>query len=112
MGASDDTPVTPVGVGCARVFWIMIGPPALAVLAYHVASKGGGWLTGLDVAYLAVLAALLAVRWLEFRSGFGVTAAGQPLNDAGLRRYLVMAGSVGLAVWVGANLVGNVWLAG
>jgi hypothetical protein len=95
MGTQDAKGVS-FGVACARVFWMMVGPMALAILAFGVAERGGGWLTGLDIAYLVTLAAMLAARWLEFPA-------------AGLRRYLVTAASVGLAVWAGANVIGNSW---
>lgn len=110
MSALDNTKGTSFGVAVARVFWMMIGPLALAVLGLNVAMKGGGWLTATDSAYLIVLGLVLASRWLEYRSGKGQTAEGKPLTEAGLRRYLLLTASVGLAVWVGANLIGNVWL--
>jgi hypothetical protein len=108
MGTQDAKGVS-FGVACARVFWMMVGPMALAILAFGVAERGGGWLTGLDIAYLVTLAAMLAARWLEFRGGQAQTAEGEPLTAAGLRRYLVTAASVGLAVWAGANVIGNSW---
>jgi hypothetical protein len=105
-----DTKGISLGVACARIFWMMIGPMTLAILAYNIGTHGGGWLTGLDIAYLIVLAAILA-RWLEFRSGQGQTAEGQPLTAADLRRYLILTSVLGFAVWVGMNIIGNVWLA-
>ena len=110
MGAPENTKGTSIGNACARVFWMMIGPMTLAILAFNVATKGGGWLIGFDIAYLLVLAAVLAARWLEFRSGQAQTTEGQPLTETGLRRYLMMTASVGLAAWAGANAIGNVWL--
>jgi hypothetical protein len=109
MAVPENTRQTSLVVALARIFWMMIGPLALAVLALNVASKGGGWLTGVDVAYLAVLGLVLAARWLEFRSGQGQTATGEPMTGADFRRYLVTAAGVGLAVWAVANLAGNHW---
>lgn len=107
---AEHTQGLPLHVVGARIFWMMVGPLMLAVLAYSIATKGSGWLTGLDIAYLVILAAILAARGLEFRSGQGQTAEGLPLTEAGFRRYLMLAASVGFAVWIGANVVGNVWL--
>lgn len=112
MGTPHDTKGTTLGVATARVFWMMAGPLVLAILAYNIATTGGGWLIAMDVAYLVILALVLAARWLEFRTGHGQTAEGEPLTAEGLRRYMTLALCVGLAVWVGANLIGNVWLTG
>jgi hypothetical protein len=109
MGTPEDTSF---GVLFARLTWALLGPLALVLLTFAIASAGGGWLTAADVAYLAVLAAMLAGRWLEFRSGQGRTAEGEPMTGGDLRRYLLLATALGLAVWVGANLLGNHWLAG
>lgn len=110
MGAPENTKGTSLGVACARVFWMMVGPLALAVLAFNVALKGGGWLTAIDVAYLAVLGLVLTARWLEFRTGHGQTATGEPMTAADFRGYIVTTVAVGLAAWVVANFVGNHWL--
>jgi hypothetical protein len=110
MNSSEKAKGISIGVACARIFWMMIGPITLAVLAFNIANTGRGWLIGLDIAYLLVLTAVLAARWLEFRSGQGQTAEGLPLTAGGLRRYLLITASVGLVVWVGANFIGNVWL--
>jgi hypothetical protein len=111
MGTPHDTKETTLGVAAARVFWMMAGPLVLAILAYNIAMSGGGWLIGLDVAYLVILALVLAARWLEFRTGRAQTAEGEPLTAPDLRRYMIGALVIGLTVWVGANFIGNVWLA-
>jgi hypothetical protein len=83
------------------------GPLALLLLALGIARNGGGWLTASDGAYLMVLLAMLACRWLEFRSGQGLTAAGEPVTRAQLYRYLAVTGVLGLAAWAVANVLGN-----
>jgi hypothetical protein len=97
-------------LGVLRVFWMVIGPAALAMLCFDLTKKGGGWMTGPDVAYLTTLALMLAARVLDFRSGNAMTTYGEPLTAVGLTRYLVVAGGLGLAAWVAANVVGNHWL--
>ena len=58
-----------------RLYWMMLGPLLLALLAYVVIKTGNGWLTGADIGFLAVLAGLLLARWLEFRGGNDTTRA-------------------------------------
>ncbi|HXG10472.1 MAG TPA: hypothetical protein VNK04_11985 [Gemmataceae bacterium] len=94
-----------------RLTWMMFGPLALLLAAWGVVSKGGGWLTTADLAYLAVLAAMLLGRWLEFRGGSPQKATGEPATPADLRRYVIFTLVIGLGVWVVANLLGNYWLA-
>lgn len=98
-------------VGVLRVFWMVIGPAALAMLCFDLTKKGGGWMTGPDIAYLTTLALMLVARVFEFRSGSALTTYGEPLTATRLNRYLLVAGGVGLAVWAAANAVGNYWLA-
>jgi hypothetical protein len=99
--------VPPNFAAIARLFWLMVGPMILFVSAYIIGSEGGGWLTLADVVFLATLAGVIAARWIEFLSGNAQTSTGDPATSAHLLRYGVGAAVVGLAVWVGANVVGN-----
>jgi hypothetical protein len=103
----DDTKGVSLGNVAARLFWMLFGPGIAAILALNIAIKGGGWMTGMNAAYLIVLALVPTARWLEFRSGQGQTAEGEPLTASVLHRYLLLAALTGLAVWIGANLIGN-----
>lgn len=96
-----------MGEVLARLFWIFVGPLALAVLAFAIVKTGNGWLTGPDFAFLGLLAGVMLARCLEFRGGHAQTADGEPATPAHLRRYLVGATLIGLAVWVVANVIGN-----
>lgn len=96
----------------SRVFWMLLGPVVLAILTYTIISKGSGWFTPADFAFLAVLVFLLLARWLEFRGGNALTAFGEPATPIHLRRYALRASALGLAAWVVANLIGNHLLAG
>ena len=102
--------ITSLGALFVRLFWMVLGPAVLFVLACNIGSGPYGWLTGTDFAYLVVLALMLGARWLDYRGG-GQTAAGEPMTEADLRGYVVGALVVGLVVWAGANVVGNHWLA-
>lgn len=90
-----------------RVFWMMVGPLLLVILAYNIMRTGGGWFTNSDYGFLAVLAVIGLVRWLEFRFGHPRTASGEPATTRHLRRFLVGLALGGLIVWTAANVVGN-----
>jgi hypothetical protein len=42
MGTHENAKGTLPGVAAARVFWMTIGPLALALLGFNIASAGGG----------------------------------------------------------------------
>lgn len=102
----DPQATSPVAM-LGRITWMMIGPMALAVAAFLVVSKGGGWLTSADLSYLAVLVVMLFGRWLEFQGANPQKATGEPATANDLRNYVLGATIVGLVVWVIANLLGN-----
>jgi hypothetical protein len=93
-----------------RLTWMLFGPLALIFATYLVISKGGGWGTAYDVAYFAILGAMLLGRCLEFRAGEPQTAEGQPATKEHLRRYVIGAIVAGTMIWAIANAVGNHWL--
>ncbi len=94
----------------ARVFWMMLGPLALAVLGLHIVNSGSGWFTVADFVFLAFLGATILARWVEYRGGDPKTGTGEPATPAHLRRYVLATVLVGLAAWTLANLAGNHWL--
>jgi hypothetical protein len=88
---------------------MVLGPAILLMLAFSITRRGDGWLALISLAYLAVLAAQILSRWMEFRGGNAKDSMGDPLTAAALRRYVVGAIVLGLSIWVLANLVGNHW---
>jgi hypothetical protein len=89
------------------MFWMMIGPALLFLLAVAIGREGGGWLTPQDIAFFAVLCGMILGRLLEFRGGDPRTADGQPATKAHLRRYAAAVLAIGLGVWTAANLIAN-----
>jgi hypothetical protein len=85
---------------------MMVGPITLLLLALSIAGQRGGWLTLPSLAYFPVLGGTMLGRWLEFRCGFPLTATGEPATTDHLRRYVLAAATLGLAVWIVANLPG------
>jgi hypothetical protein len=103
-------PTSSLFVLASRVFWMMVGPMMLAILALSIVRIGTSWFTPADFAFLVVLGLVLLARWVEFRGGNPQTAAGEPATPDHLRRYVVITLALGLGVWIVANLVGNYWL--
>lgn len=104
-------PTTPMLPVLSRVFWMMVGPLVLFVLALTIANRGNGWFTTPDVAFLAILVGMIVARWLEFQFGQPQTSTGAPATAEHLRRYVPVTLAVGLLTWLIANLAGNHWLA-
>jgi hypothetical protein len=90
-----------------RLFWMMLGPFFLVIVAISTAERRDGWFSPADGLYFAVLGGMLLGRWLEFRSGQPLTATGVPATVAHLRRYALVLSVLGVAAWVVANLVRN-----
>lgn len=99
-------PQTSFTAAIARIFWMMIGPLALILLAFKIVQTGNSWLTPIDLAFFAVLAAVIVGRWLEFRGGDPRTTTGEPATPADLRRFVVAAMVGGFGVWALANVLG------
>ena len=103
--ASEATISPPALLG--RLYWMIVGPFALAICATRITESVGGWLGPLDMVYFLLLGGVLVGRWLEFRHSQPTTAMGEPATVSHLRRYTVVASFVGLGIWVAAKLVAN-----
>jgi hypothetical protein len=90
-----------------RLCWMLVGPFVLAVCTIGIARWGDGWLSPLDMVYFLVLCGMLVGRWSEFRYSQPMTATGECATADHLRRYVWVTSGLGLAIWVGAKLVGN-----
>jgi hypothetical protein len=101
---------TPFVAVLGRLTWMLFGPIVLFLITFSLVGKSHSFIGIVDGAYFGALGAVLLGRWVEFRSGAALTAAGEPATAADLRRYLRWAGSIGLAVWVAAKLGGAIWL--
>jgi hypothetical protein len=85
---------------------MLAGPAALLLLAFSLAGKQDGWFSSQSIAFLVVLAAVIATRWLDPQ-----TSDGEPTTGAHLRMFTATAVGVGLAAWAIANMLGNYWRA-
>jgi hypothetical protein len=90
-----------------RLMWFLIGPAALLFTAFAIVNRGTGWLTGLDLGFLVIVALMIGGRWLELSSGSATTATGQPATPAHFRRYVQVLVPLAVLVWIAANTLGN-----
>ena len=107
MAGSNTTHLVPV---FGRLFWMMVGPLALALTIYFIVTSGTGWTTTADLLYFVVLGGMILGKWLEFRGGSPETQTGERATAADLRRYILMVVIAGPAVWIVANILGNYFL--
>jgi hypothetical protein len=89
-----------------RVFWMMIGPGILSILALTIAEGHKGWFAARSIAFLVVLIVVTIARRLD-----PLTPDGEPATQGDFRWYTVFTMSLGLAAWIFANLLGNHLLA-
>lgn len=88
----------------ARQTLTAFAPVVLFVLALVIMTLADGWFTGVDLAFLCVLAAAVAGRELERRQKHRTRPNSR---QPPIANVLVL----GLAVWVVANVLGNILLA-
>lgn len=88
----------------ARLAWMIFGPLALFLCLSAVGRSGGEWFGVADSVFFGVVAAMIACRFYEFRTGQALTASGDPMTASVLSRYALALGLICLAVWVGVKL--------
>lgn len=97
----------PMSVLFYRMFWIILGPFGLFGMAAGIVQGGGGWLTARNLVFWMVLLATVLCRWGDFWKGEGTNSYGEPVTEAYMRRYTIIAMLVGGVVWAGANVAGS-----
>jgi hypothetical protein len=105
--SEEQRPTASFTVLFGRLLWFIGGPMVLFMLSAEILRGGTGWLTVLDLAYLAVTALMIWGRWVEQRSGNAKLATGEPATWAHFRRYVTYLVPIAAAFWVAANGVGN-----
>ncbi len=88
----------------ARVFWMMAGPAALALLALSMADNFHGWLAPRSVAFLVVIGGIIIARRLDPANG-----EGEPTTSSQLRWHTGLTIAIGLIAWTTANALGKHW---
>ena len=91
--------------GClARLYWMVVGNIALAILAIAIAEQNWWPPTWRDAAFWVVAASLAVVRLVDIRLLGGRTSEDAPANEADLRRYLVVLVVAASGLWALAHL--------
>ena len=92
--------------GCfLRLFWMMIGNGILLFCAYGIIQHRSSVLSIADAFYWAIVGSLLAVRYVDIRYVYGLTAGGDPATTAHWRRYAMVLGVVSTGLWLGAHAI-------
>jgi hypothetical protein len=110
--ASSVPTVSSLPVLMAHFAWYLFGPLFLFLVLLAIVRAGTGWATALDFAFFVGVAATVFCRWLEQRSGQGVTMSGEPATWEDFRRYAIRFPLLATALWIVANMLGNHWFQG
>jgi hypothetical protein len=108
--ARTEAPTTPKAAVLGRLTWMLFGPFVLMLTLIPLCVRGRGAFTAADFAYFGALGAMLIGRCVEFSSGHALTGAGEPATREHLRRYLLSASGIGVAVWLTITLIRSFWL--
>jgi len=93
--------------GCfLRFMWMAVGNIVLFFLAIFIAQSGGWQPTWRDGAFVAVVLALIAVRYVDIRLFEGKDAEGKQATMIDWRRYSVLLIAVAVGLLLLAHLVG------
>ncbi len=99
------------GDGClalvARMFWMAFGNAALVLLAVMILQRNA--FSRLDLAFWALAAALIVIRYLDITRLNGLTANGEPASLAHWRRYAALVLVVSTAIWLLAHAGGRLF---
>jgi hypothetical protein len=90
----------------ARVFWMLVGPGTLSILAISIAENHRGWFAARSIAFLVVLVAVITARWMDPLNSYG-----EPATPGQRRSYMLFTAFIGLLAWVITNVLGILWLA-
>jgi hypothetical protein len=104
--------VTSFSIMVAHFTWFLLGPLILLLTFMSIVRAATGWLTALDLVFFVVVAAMVFGRWVEQRSGQGVTMSGEPSTWEDFRRYATWLPVLATALWIVANVLGNHWFQG
>ena len=99
--------VTSIAILCAHLLWFFLGPMILLVLLWGIVAAGSGWVTVLDVVFIALVVVMIGCRWIEQRSGQATTDTGEPSTWDDFHRYVMIMPWLAAAAWGAANLFGN-----
>jgi hypothetical protein len=95
--------------GClTRIAWLIAAPLTLLMLGAIIARDGDGARSSESIAYWAVVALALVVRYLDIFKYAGVTVNGEPASGKDWRRYRLSFPALAVAGWCLALVLGEV----
>jgi hypothetical protein len=102
----DQTEAPIGGAGClVRLYWIFLGNALLLILLVFIVEKRPVFPSLIDLASLATVASLIAVRYVDVRLLNGQTGTGDPATMTHWRRYAMLTGIVGVGLWLLARVL-------
>lgn len=87
--------------GVVRVIWLMVGNAALLLLTILIIEEKA--LSGLDIAFWAIVLGLILLRYIDITRMNGLTADGEPASLQHWRRYVFLLLLIAGGVWVLAH---------
>jgi len=101
---SPDASKQDLASGClVRLGWMVFGNAVILALATAIYHHSGSFLSWADAAFVAVVAATLALRYVDIRYFNGRTASGKAATMVHWRRYAVILVAVAAALWALAH---------
>lgn len=95
-------PQTSGGIALVRMFWMLVGPALMAVLALAIYQGGDDWLSLPSLIYWGVLGAVVFARQADPRN-----AEGEPTTPSNRRLHAITLLSAGTALWLIVHLFGR-----
>jgi len=103
-------PAAPKIILIGGLLRMVFGPMMLFLSTLALTIKAEGFFTRADIYYLLALGSMISGRWLEFYGGGAQTGDGKPASARDLRRYSLLLGAGGLALWLIASMIRTVRL--
>jgi hypothetical protein len=86
----------------ARQLWMFIGPAALSLLTILLLDKNIGWSAPRSLAFPIVLAATIALRWVDPLA----LDSNDPAPPGQKARFTILMLVLGAVLWIGGNAIG------
>jgi hypothetical protein len=96
-----ERPINSFAVFFSRLTWMIFGPVMLLLVLSAISRTAESAMSVADFVFFGILAAMIACRFYEFRTGQALTASGDPMTHAIVVRYsliVVLLGVVAFAI--------------
>lgn len=91
-----------------RLVWVALGPVALLISGMMLVMNHGGWLSLASLVFLIVIPVMIAGRFIEQKSGFGLDSTGDPATWSGFRTYVLIMVPALVGVWTVLNVISGI----